>query len=72
MRQLQVNEKVRLIQAVPERDIRSGSEGVVQSVWFSSPPAFEVEFHVEGRDQVEHALVGADYLEHCAESSWEK
>ena len=45
MQRNQRNEKVRLLRSVPELSLESGSVGVVQSMWFGSTPAYEVEFH---------------------------
>ena len=47
MTQVQVEERVRLRQDVPELGLHHGDVGVVCSTWFDPRTAFEVEFHPE-------------------------
>ncbi len=72
MQRLQVNQKVRLLHHVPEMDVKCGTEGVVQSIWFPASPVYEVEFQGDGLEQPVHALVEAEYLEKSAQLEWEK
>ncbi len=72
MQELEVNQRVRLTHGVPELDLDRGSEGVVQSVWFSPTPAYEVEFQPAGADHAARALLEAAQIELAAEREWEK
>jgi hypothetical protein len=49
MRNPTVNEHVRLVHDVPERQLCKDEIGIVRSVWFS-PESFEIEFHHPGED----------------------
>ncbi|MGE5610899.1 MAG: DUF4926 domain-containing protein [Bacillota bacterium] len=44
MRQIQVDQRVRLTHDVPELELHRGEIGLVCSTWFSPATAYEVEF----------------------------
>jgi hypothetical protein len=56
-------DRVRLTQALPTLWLQCGDVGVVQSVWLSSPPFYEVEFLQSGESFPVRALIPAQHLE---------
>ena len=59
MRQPQVDDRVLLIQDIPEQLLRQGSVGVVCSKWFSPSDAYEVEFRGKSADDRTRVLLDA-------------
>ena len=57
MRRPQVDDYVRLVQAVPELALNRGEVGVVRSTWFAPTVAYEVEFHPVGMHTQTRALL---------------
>lgn len=47
MRQIQVDQRVRLTHDVPELELHRGEIGLVCSTWFGPATAYEVEFQHE-------------------------
>lgn len=60
MRQPNVDDRVRLTQAIPELDLQAGDVGVVCSTWFAPTEAYEVEFGLPGPTR---ALLLAEQLQ---------
>ncbi len=63
MRQVHVNDFVRLTQSLPELSLQRGEVGVVRSTWFAPSAVFEVEFHHLGQDVEMRALLDAQQIE---------
>jgi len=63
MTRLQVDERVRLMQDVPELGLHRGEIGLVCSTWFSPSTAYEVEFHHDSPEFGVRALLTADQLQ---------
>jgi hypothetical protein len=49
MRQIVVDDRVRLKRDIPELGLHRGEAGVVCSEWFAPTTAYEVEFHQFGQ-----------------------
>jgi hypothetical protein len=60
MRQPNVDDRVRLTQAIPELDLQAGDVGIVCSTWFAPTEAYEVEFGLPGPTR---ALLLAEQLQ---------
>ena len=63
MAELRVDQRVRLLQDIPELELRSGCEGVLCSQWFSPQPAYEVEFEIPGLFFKTRALLLAEQIQ---------
>lgn len=63
MRQPSVDDKVRLIQDIPELSLNRGTTGVVRSTWFAPWVAYEVEFRVKDSPYQTRALLMAEQVE---------
>jgi hypothetical protein len=63
MRELHINDRVRLIADIPELALRRGDVGVVRSTWFAPTTAYEVEFHPVGLTCETRALLLAEQLQ---------
>ena len=60
--QLDVDDRVRLTQDLPERELRQGQLGVVCSGWFHPMPVYEVEFEPLGLGSKVRALIPAHQI----------
>jgi hypothetical protein len=58
-----LNNRVRLRTAVPTLWLQCGDEGVVRSVWSSSPRFYEVELEKPGESFAVRALIKGEQLE---------
>jgi len=58
-----LNDRVRRTHSIPTLWLQRGDVGSIQSIWFSSPGFYEVEFHKAGDSCAVRALVEADQLE---------
>ena len=63
MRQVHINDFVRLTRGLPELSLQRGDVGVVRSTWCAPAQVFEVEFHQLGQDVEMRALLDADQIE---------
>ncbi len=63
MKQLDVDDYVRLTQDIPDLALSRGEIGVVRSKWFAPRVAYEVEFHPIGLSHETRALVMAEQVE---------
>lgn len=63
MRRPCIDDRVRLIQDIPELDLNRGEIGVVRSTWFAPAVAYEVEFHLIGNDYQTRALLLENQVE---------
>ena len=63
MRELQIDDRVRLVADIPELELRRGDVGVVRSTWFAPTTAYEVEFHPVGLTCETRALLLAEQLQ---------
>jgi hypothetical protein len=63
MRKPLVDDRVRLIQDIPELSLSRGEVGIVRSTWFAPAVAYEVEFRCDGTDSETRALLLADQVE---------
>lgn len=63
MRQLQVNERVRLIHGIPNDYLTAGAEGVIQSIWGQPTPEYEVEFHAPESSEPIRVVLDPDQIE---------
>lgn len=62
MQSPQIDERVRLIDDVPELDLFRGAIGVVRSMWCSPHSLFEVEFHFDGQHYATRALLRSEQI----------
>ncbi len=62
MRMPHVDDRVVLIQDIPELELTKGEHGVVRSMWCAPYMAFEVEFHPPGRDFQTRCLLAAEQV----------
>ncbi|MCC7351807.1 MAG: DUF4926 domain-containing protein [Phycisphaerales bacterium] len=62
MRQLTIDDYVRLTQDIPELALVRGEVGVIRSTWFAPTIAYEVEFHPVGLDHQTRALLLAEQV----------
>ena len=63
MREPQVDDRVRLIHAIPELQLPRGTVGVVRSTWCAPHTAYEVEFDAVGLDYQTRALLLSNQVE---------
>jgi hypothetical protein len=63
MAELRVDQRVRLMNDIPELELRSGCEGVLCSKWFAPQAAYEVEFEIPGMFFKTRALVLAEQIQ---------
>ena len=63
MRLPAVNDHVRLVCDLPERELARGEIGVVLSQWCAPDVAYEVEFHSLGMSGPTRALLTVDQIE---------
>jgi len=63
MAELRVDQRVRLLESIPDLNLRSGDEGILCSQWFSPQPAYEVEFEIAGAFFKTRALLLADQIQ---------
>jgi hypothetical protein len=63
MRQLQVNDSVRLIHGVSNDFLPIGAVGVIQSIWGEPDRKYEAEFCFPGRDDKIREVLEADQIE---------
>jgi hypothetical protein len=63
MAELRIDQRVRLINDIPELELRSGCEGVLCSTWFSPQEAYEVEFEIPGLFFKTRALLLAEQIQ---------
>jgi hypothetical protein len=69
MAQVRAEERVRLIQDVPELGLHRGDVGVVCSTWLAPSTAFEVEFQPNATDCRVRALLMPNQIEEDAHAS---
>jgi hypothetical protein len=69
MAQVRAEERVRLIQDVPELGLHRGDVGVVCSTWSAPTTAFEVEFQPNVTDCRARALLMPNQIEEDADAS---
>jgi len=62
MRQIRVNDFVRLNQDIPEHRLQHGDVGVIRSESLFPAHTFEVEFHQAGRDHPTNIILFAPQL----------
>lgn len=63
MREPRIDDRVRLMQDLPELSLSRGTVGVVRSTWFAPTVAYEVEFQPVGLDHQTRALLLASQVE---------
>lgn len=63
MRKPSVDDRVRLMQDIPELCLNRGELGIVRSTWFAPAVAYEVEFRSDGTDSETRALLLEDQVE---------
>ena len=68
MRELRIDDKVRLTHDMPELSLCRGTVGVVRSTWFAPTVAYEVEFQPMGLDIQTRALLLATQVELAEET----
>jgi hypothetical protein len=63
MKELGIDDVVRLTKDIPERQLVRGETGVICSTWFAPEVTFEVEFHQIGHDCQTRCLVHREQVE---------
>jgi hypothetical protein len=63
MRNVHINDFVRLTRSLPELSLQRGEVGIVRSTWCAPANVYEVEFHQLGQDVEMRALLDADQIE---------
>ncbi len=63
MRELAIDDVVRLTKDIPERELTRGETGVICSTWFFPEETFEVEFQHGGADYKTRCLVRREQVE---------
>jgi len=63
MRDLTIDDVVRLTRDIPERELTRGETGVIRSLWFAPEITFEVEFHPVGHEFDTRCLVRREQVE---------
>jgi hypothetical protein len=63
------DDRVRLMQDVPELGLRRGDTGVVCSTWFDPATAFEVEFEPDAPGHPVRALLMPNQIQKAAKAS---
>ena len=69
MRQLQVNDSVRLVHGVPNDFLPIGAVGIIQSIWEEPDRKYEAEFCLPGRDDKIREVLEADQIEWVGEAT---
>jgi hypothetical protein len=68
MPDLCIDQRVRLLNDIPELELRSGTEGTLCSRWFSPQLAYEVEFDLPGQFKT-RALLLAEQIQPATEDA---
>jgi hypothetical protein len=63
MRPPNIDDRVRLMQDIPELSLNRGARGVVRSTWMAPWTAYEVEFKCDGDEHETRALLMAEQVE---------
>jgi hypothetical protein len=63
MRELAIDDIVRLTRDIPERELTRGETGVIRSTWFAPEVTFEVEFHHTGQEYDTRCLLRPEQVE---------